>query len=432
MTDEISQEKSSRHNNASFNGAIVLILLSLGGYYFVNWKDYNGAVKSNVSSADITDLAIKELNQFFSQGLQDLNVFRQISSCELLSGISERNLDQLACNPLALQCYLENGAELEYKGVDEKKRRLKALPFYEPKQEFLKKIAKGKKLFFSPELVTHAQLPRVISKDLLYKVRLLNEENKSFDYYLRDNCRDTALPQKVYVYKEHSKNNSEDSEIVWNSIGTNFYLDKLQLKNWKILLLNEAISSSKRKDPRMISWRRNLFESVVKLSLSDMKYVCSLLDGEISQSHIWDAGTFYPLEEESVYYNDRSFPPFPWTKRTLSEPFYQHQIGKREFNEDLCKKIQTKECSPNLLDKDFAISWIGIKEVLGSNPEFMINNFNPLLSLRASSRYLEAKNKFNRLGMRAEFSFNNDFELGDTVVPWSDLNYSFRCMRRRN
>ena len=169
-----------------------------------------------------------------------------------------------------------------------------------------------------------------------------------------------------------------------------------------------------------------------------MKRYCELNGGHLVQTHILDAGSFFPLNISKQKEFDRSFAPFPWSRNRFNQSLYQIQSGKKEFNLDDCSKYYFKECMAqnkyfnnyNSYDQ----SWIGLSNLIGGFSEYVDNKFFRDLNTKASSMYVQADDALNRLGFRISWDekdfFSKNFNLnGAQVYGEIDIiKLGFRCM----
>ncbi len=433
MTEQSTQIKQA---SKSLSFILGLVLIGVPLWYFSPLK--NNQPETNESwflekkYSEIIKLAIPRIKEFYERGDTTGAWKGGVLTCPLVPQNREVSNNQLACHPLFLNCLLGSDiGEIKVRYEDQD-FIVKAQSFWSsPLPHFQNQVLRTR-----PVLLSREQIPNLKSQGLFYELRLRvqGEEFKRLDSHkilLENFCKDTYLPKKVYVYNDGKKG------IIWNSINKNIYVDKDQFRFWELLML-EAASELKLGQPKVKipldpgAW----FFSAVGLVPKEMKEVCYQQGKELVQAHILDAGSYFPLEPRNILYHDRSFPPFPWSKRTLTEPIYQYQTQNKSFENQFCSKIYSRDCLergvPESPASDDSVSWIGLRNLLGGTPEYVENIFEPERVFRTSSRFVPLKSDLNRVGLRLtidEIKSRGELTVDEMEALTTTTNYGFRCMK---
>src|SRR5690606_14161862 len=186
------------------------------------------------------------------------------------------------CNFLYLECFSEGQAQVEpYFKIKGKNSTYLFMAKKNEKGRFLTLGEKGD-LFVTMEL-----------KDTDFKLK----------FKLKDSCRSTYLPEKIYSVGE-SKNKNQ----IFDNYGQDLYLDKNYItykdkyhqeiaagESWDII------------DPKLIA------TPYTKINLNQRKEFCHKRGGKLLKSRLLDAASFFPTTNENpnVYFYKH---PYPWQK----------------------------------------------------------------------------------------------------------------------
>ncbi len=414
MAEENTQVKK---NNKTL-GLLVFFSLAISvgsgvSYYMGFQKPVSDKTIEKARQAQIIHSIIPELKKRYELGDIENLYTKGMLKC---SDIPRHNLiqqDYMECNPHYLNCFFENGGKFTTK-FQNKTYTVKANKYSNNK--FYEVAPKGGALKLQLSIEN-------------------NESNFSQKILLLDTCSDVYLPQRVYVYREHAK--EESTEYIWNNFDREIYIDK-SLVSFRDLIdwVDAGYSEARLEIPK----EKYLWATPASnLSVNQMEQYCQFKGKQLVQSHILDAASFYPLEMNDPSFIDKSFPPFPWTKRKFGEELYEIQKGNIEFKLSSCSIYYLRECfvknRPYKSVNSKNISWTGLRSLIGGVPEYVKNPFNPDYNIRASSMYLDASNQLNRLGMRISWNKEshetNSFSfLGSRIFSGSDLiKVGFRCMQ---
>lgn len=431
MTDQDTQLNKANRTLSFIVGAF-LVALPIWYYAPISKGQVETDEKVEELATD-TEIILKSISKFkeiFEAGDSSNLWGSGAISCPLIPLSQYVSKQGLKCQPFFVDCVLKsNYGTIQVKHKDFT-YNVRAKPFFtSPVPE-----VNGEILTFAPKILPHQSIPTNSTKKLFYEFELFidnaQKNPKTHKILIEDTCGDTYLPQKSYVYREHSREDKVDK--IWNNFNKQIYIDKAQIRNWEILVYKMAKQSSLQIPSDAMDW----FKPAVGLFPEDMERYCSDIGKELAQSHVMDAGSFFPLEPNNILYQDRSFAPFPWTKRSISEPILIYQNRDKQFDNKFCDKVFTADCiEQNVLAKSHntdAISWIGLLDLLGGTPEYVKNIINPSNTFRVSSRFLGLKNRLNRVGRRLTLEeVSNRSELPSEILNYltKTTNYSFRCMR---
>ena len=257
----------------------------------------------------------------------------------------------LNCNPLHFQCLLESNRSLSLN-----KKKYELVSFLLDRR--------------GNPIVSYQR------NSYLYKVKLF------------DTCRTSLLPENKY------SSGLKGEDFIWDNINQKIYIDKnyrtnLDVEIWSGEYLGERYLPN------------------TSLDLQRKKKYCQSIGGQLLQSHVLDAASFF-FEEDRSYFNKY---PYPWSKR-------RRELKKEIMSRD-CSNMYTKECIQKRELKHgeaIGISWMGIYNVLGNYPEVVDNKFVDGLDLHLSSS-LYGWNHFSH-------------QVGERVKLQSNLKIkaAFRCM----
>ncbi len=230
--------------------------------------------------------------------------------------------------------------------------------------------------------------------------------------FLADSCRDTFLPERIYGYSRAQK--KTDEGFIWDNFNRNIFIDKFYVSNqqvneWRILSGDESKLILDRNE-----WAKPAF-----LSADEQKEYCSFFGKRKLEAKLFDAGTMTPSDTKNPLPSFVTRPQTPW-QRDHTKSF----LGMARINSDYqlspldCQLAQIEGCKEKFFTTDSA-SWMGIHFGLGFYPEAFVNNIEPNLNLKLSSRFLPASSEWHELGRRSNWKGEQKFDGGPPVV--------FRC-----
>lgn len=233
-------------------------------------------------------------------------------------------------------------------------------------------------------------------------------ERQKFSLKLLNRCHRALLPSGVY-----SSGPRGYAEEIWSNENQEIWIDRFYVSQYKIKKWFQAKNIPHGKlafSPR----------PALHLSLQKMQEFCRDQKGQLLQSQILDAASFYPAEGENSL-QLKSF--YPWSKA-------------RELKKD-CEHFIYQGCDPVADLNRSGVSWMGIFHTLGGEIEVVDNPFQPRANLKLSSIFLPVDSPWHQLGLRAHWSGRglgaNEFDLREQYLGrWrADIKISgvaFRCM----
>ena len=236
-------------------------------------------------------------------------------------------------------------------------------------------------------------------------LNLTTRDGKKIYLKLTNYCEERFLPEKIY-----STGVQQGLKYLWDNYGRNIFIDRDYVSQYRVRLWREQkILALKRKDPK----------PVLSFSKKKMKKFCKDQNKRLLEAHIFDAASFYP----STYKSEGNYifkSRYPW--------------GNKD-DEFTCKKVFTKECEQN---KAKALSWMGIKNILGGEVELFENLFSTNGDLKLSSRHILRESPWHenaRRGSAMEYPYEKnstdfkDWNKGRYFEAFEYKGVAFRCMR---
>lgn len=305
----------------------------------------------------------------------------------------------LRCHPILIECLALFGKNLDYK--------------INKNEEFNKYYR-----YISKSNTAHVGLSE---SGILVEIEDLITQKK-LDLFLKDNCHEIYLEQRVYAYGEPPE--SKDApDYRFDNFDRHIYIDKHLVTNSEI---NDWIDFGNEDFTKGIMKKSggDFFMPAVDLNEAQMENFCSFKGKQLLLAHFFDAATFLPMDLKDINpkKNDRS--PYYWTKK------------KSEFKED-CNLFYAKECTSK---KSFRLNsagptWSGLMDPMGGVLEAFRNPIDPDSNLKASSFYFDFKSSWHKLGFRAKWDGegrdvrNFDFRGFNPFLAIDKYQVGFRCMR---
>lgn len=174
-----------------------------------------------------------------------------------------------------------------------------------------------------------------------------------------------------------------------------FQVRVLDVNRW-IDKKNETLSIKKVNDPLKQS------HASTNLTLQEKRLFCESHGKSLLDKGLWEQASYYPDYSGKKLFKH----PYHWMKK--------HTLDKNAG--DTCSKLYSKEClasgKPYIQMSDNSISWSGVKEVMGGEPEVFANG-----EILTSSKYFNKKDINNQLGQyKTKATFKKPT--------------AFRCMRK--
>lgn len=229
---------------------------------------------------------------------------------------------------------------------------------------------------------------------------------------LKDSCRDTYLPQRIYGYKKHEKGGTD---FTWDNFDRNIFIDKFyvtnrQVNEWRILTkITDKIENDRKKWPLP-----------AHLSLKDQHAYCAFYGKRLLEAKLFDAATMTPADFENPLATKVLRPATPW-QRDIGKTF----LGMARINPEYeltpldCQLAQVQGCPERYFTTDSA-TWMGFHFGLGFYPESLQNFIEPKKNLKYSSKLLPAASPWHELGLRGEWNSNQEsvaFRCYEEVIP---------------
>ncbi len=395
--------------------------------------------------------ASEELIRLWKEG--DLGGFwkkGQLKCDKELGSAEEVDESFLRCNPNFLQCYFNN-----YRKIYPTRRA----PFEvksnnEIVQIFVQKNKKDDR-FYSVITKDNSNNAKMSNYSVAITLYVNSTEKNKLTLFLEDSCHDTYLLPRKYAMGPMPNEKAQVKEsLVWDNLGRDIYIDKYLVSNRDIIEWLHFSSKRFEREKRIsLAGREKLAEVATNLTLDQMKAYCQFRGKHLLESHVFDAATFLPRDEEDNNSNAKNIQrsSSPWNKR-WSESFLAKIDETTLMTEENCRKAYTKECFKLGKLKNYATdstSWSGIYSPVGGFLEAFRNSRTPEKNLKASSFYFYANSSWHKLGYRAfwdgiDFSDKNfswEFIAEEFVEPGPEIdaigalminnNYQigFRCMR---
>ena len=289
------------------------------------------------------------------------------------------------CQPHFWQCYWSGGVkkspEIKIE-VFGQTYHIEALPNFAPISEY-----SAENRFY--ELVDGENFRNGLKVDLSVK----EFPNKKWSVVLIDSCRDTFLPERIYGHGQTPSSREED--FIWDNFDRKIFIDKWYVSNQQIndwfLKINQGHRVIKNK---------SLWANPAELSLEEQHLYCKSLGKRLLSSHLFDAASMTPINLSDPLNPKVLRPQTPW-QRDISKTF----LGMARKNSDYqltpldCMLAQVEGCADKLFYSD-SVSWMGMNYPLGFYPESLVNEFEPKLNLKRSSKFLPAASLSHELGKR--------------------------------
>ncbi len=228
---------------------------------------------------------------------------------------------------------------------------------------------------------------------------------KNFTIKLFNNCHRIKLPQNIY-----SSGPVKTNELIWDNYNQKIWIDRFY---------RTMTETSGKEVP------------LLQLTISDRIKYCQERGGQLLESHVFDAASFYPSKTtpRGTSYKFR----YPWGRE---------DIDFSQVDKVLCEKLQAKECLSAQLIRELSrvptgVSWSGIFYAIGSYPESFRNIINPMRNLKVSSRFQSFTSEWHENGLRAYWNgtlnYSSGIELTEKIlkrmIPSGEIKgIAFRCM----
>ena len=384
--------------------------------------------------------AAQQLQDRYETGDREGLIAKNILTCRDVPQSPLVHGEYLKCNPHYLNCFLagtwprvNNRFSVQFAG---KKYQVKAKQLSRQAeqsqgqgtiaQKYYRIVSKGQ--FLGKKIPHYAvQLTLV----------LVNHSEPSLNIVLQDTCRDVYLPQRTYVYREHGRQQGEGAkEYIWHNFNRDIYIDK-RLVTFRDIVDWQA--TGRGREIIVPQDRSQWALPAGNLKIAQMEQYCQFLGKQVTNTLVYDAASFFPIDLKQVNYIDRQFPPLPWSRRKLGPELLALQAKKTASKRNICADIWTQECvSETQLWQSSPrqrTSWVGLRELLGGHPEYLRNPIHPQYNLRVSSFYLKGQSPWHQLGRRGQwtgrgFSPEEFRAQGQKVFfeQQTDIKVGFRCM----
>ncbi|MEE2671343.1 MAG: hypothetical protein VYA54_06520 [Bdellovibrionota bacterium] len=219
---------------------------------------------------------------------------------------------------------------------------------------------------------------------------------------LKNNCHRIELKENIY-----SAGPRDYNQEVWSNEGQDIKIDRFYVSTYEV---------ARWKNPDLKLTYKESIKPALTLTLKERKRFCIDRGGHLLQSHVFDAASFFP-QLGNIGLLKKSF--YPWSK------------AKRL--QDDCNSFVHKDCELDSAYARVGVSWSGVFHTLGSEVEVFDNPMKPAANLKISSKYLDSKNPWHQIGLRASWTRDFDYDLTEQYLGRleSDLDIrgvAFRCM----
>jgi hypothetical protein len=310
------------------------------------------------------------------------------------------------CNPHFWQCYWQNGVvqnpalEIELFG---QKFHVSAKANFEP----IAPLSQNARYY---EAFKRTEPGFPLNYGYVVEMEVKEISGISQPMVLSDSCRDTYLPQRIYGYGKVKDRREEG--FIWDNFGRHLFLDKFyvtnrQVNEWR-LLKGEAdrIETDRKKWPHP-----------ALISRKEQNAYCTFYGKRVLEAKLFDAAAMYPTDLKNPLPEKVYRPDTPW-QRDITKTF----LGMSRINPDYqltpldCQLAQVEGCKERYFSTDSA-SWMGLLYTLGFYPEHLVNDIDPKMNLKKSSRFLAANSEAHSLGSL--------YHWDGKQTP--DLPVAFRC-----
>ena len=401
---------------------IVSLILLIGAITFFLRPKKSENKDSELITQVLPELLL-QLQSRWEQGDQEnLYVQRKLTCPDLIFNSDLVDSEFLKCNPNYLECFLQGKAgsatDIIHK-IKDKKYQI----------EFLKQENKFVKVTPEDSVQLKIRVPGLVTHTMLVE--------------FENTCRDSYLPQRIY-----SAGIKGEERYTWDNFATHIYVDRFYVSNQDVYFwlqthpeIQQLFNIPIGKDSRY--W----FFPSTNLSLKQRHLYCQSYGKQLLQSHVLDAASFIPPNQNDSRPKFIYKHPYPWTKKSRSE-FLSIAKANSDYvlTKNDCAKANIKGCDKLAPYKFYATNtatWMGIYFPLGHYMEVVDNKFDSFQNLKASSFYFGPDSIWHEIGMRAHwdgegmelghFSFVTSRDDKENYPPiGSDkLQVAFRCMRYR-
>jgi hypothetical protein len=221
---------------------------------------------------------------------------------------------------------------------------------------------------------------------------------------LTDTCRDSYLPQRAYSASMAGKDRRDG--FIWDNFGRHLFIDRFYVTNQKV---NEWRLATKQKN--LLQLDRQTWHRPALLSINDQRSYCAFYGKRLMEAKLFDAATMPPGDPSNLIPEKIFRPQTPW-HRDIGKTF----LGTARVNPDFqltpldCQLAQVHGCEEKFFATDSA-TWMGIYFALGFYPEAFVNSLEPKQNLKLSSKLLPARSEWHELGLRSNWSGEQDAQL---------------------
>jgi hypothetical protein len=328
----------------------------------------------------------------------------------------------LKCNPHFFACRLKDIYQNDYHFKVRYKNKDLLI-------KVLDQNKKEKKLFKTVKAPYYGSLFTLVEKN----------EDIGINLVLRDSCRSSKLPKRVYAYGP-AKSGNYQNDIKWDNFNKTIFVDKYMVTVRDVV---EWFEFSRQKSSFLLRSKylnKNLWAyPATFLNRREMEKYCHFRGKKVLSASVYDAMTFYPynltkMRPKLIYRG-----PYPWSKKKNDTFLYQALMySDFQIKSEHCLKVYTKECKEiNSLFKYFSesVSWVGMFQILGGYLEYVENKIDSEKNLKASSFYFKSHSSWHALGERAywdgEGFLHINFNWFNKPPEKDEMSYEvgFRCMR---
>jgi hypothetical protein len=293
------------------------------------------------------------------------------------------------CNPHFWQCYWQGGIiddPMVSVELDGQNYHVVATPVFKPVDFFSS----------SPRFIEfwHSQSGKR-KYGYLVELRVQEIPGVSIRMLLGDSCRDSYLPERIYA----TKRSKSDELFHWDNFGRSLFIDKFYVSNrdinqWRL----------HRGETHLLIPQRDLWPMPALLNQKDQIQYCHFLGKKLLESKLMDAASMTPENLKDPMTSFKQLPSTPW-QRDFARTF----LGMAKINPDYqltpldCALAEVKGCKETFYSTDSA-SWMGFNYALGFHQESLVNDLDPDLNLKPSSRLIDPGSPWHKLGHYKKWS----------------------------
>ena len=223
---------------------------------------------------------------------------------------------------------------------------------------------------------------------------------KSWRMILEDNCHMQELPERRYSYGPRAEHRERVKEMDWDSAGRKIFIDKFLVSRGEV---NQWILRAGPPGQQLEDDHTKWALPHTGLSREEKIAYCAFNSKRWMEAHLWDAATMTPSNLKRPFPEYIVKPWLPWARDRRDSFFEKAEDPDWQPQWQDCAQAYVLECAGKFPYQPHAsdnVSWLGIYQVLGGEPERFRNPIEANLDIKASRRTLAAKDQGHQLGRR--------------------------------